>query len=55
MYWLNGKKRFSPEAMVEYIVELLAAALRSAATLDPTLGTAEALKSLRSRSAKGWC
>jgi AcrR family transcriptional regulator len=47
VYWLNDKRRFAIDSMVEYMVELLAGALRSAATLDPALDTAEAVESLR--------
>jgi AcrR family transcriptional regulator len=46
VYWLNNEQRFSVETMVEYMVELLAAGLRSAATLDPTLDVAVAIESL---------
>jgi AcrR family transcriptional regulator len=46
VYWLNDTQQFSLETMVEYMVELLAAGLRSAATLDPTLDVAVAIESL---------
>ena len=50
VYWLNDKKRFSVEAMVEYMIELLAAGLRSAATLDPSLDVGSAVESLEVRA-----
>ena len=46
VYWLNNPKQFPVQTMVEYMVELLAAGLRSAATLDPTLDVAIAIESL---------
>jgi AcrR family transcriptional regulator len=46
VYWLNNEQQFSVETMVEYMVELLAAGLRSAATLDPTLDVAAAIETL---------
>jgi transposase-like protein len=46
VYWLNNEQQFSVETMVEYMVELLAAGLRSAATLDPTLDVAVAIETL---------
>ncbi|MGB9303624.1 MAG: TetR/AcrR family transcriptional regulator [Mycobacterium sp.] len=46
VYWLNDEQRFSVETMVEYMVELLAAGLRSAATLDPTLDVVVAIETL---------
>jgi AcrR family transcriptional regulator len=46
VYWLNDTQQFSLETMVEYMVELLAAGLRSAATLDPALDVAVAIESL---------
>ncbi|OBI17491.1 hypothetical protein A5712_23915 [Mycobacterium sp. E2327] len=46
VYWLNDKKRFALAAMVEYMVELLAGALRSAAALDPSVDTATAIEGL---------
>jgi AcrR family transcriptional regulator len=46
VYWLNNEQRFSVETMVEYMVELLAGGLRSAATLDSTLDVAVAIETL---------
>ena len=46
VYWLNNEQQFSVETMVEYMVELLASGLRSAATLDPSLDTTVAIESL---------
>jgi AcrR family transcriptional regulator len=46
VYWLNDEDRFPVDAMVEYMVELLAAGLRAAATLDPRLETADAVENL---------
>ena len=44
--WLNNQQQFSIEMMVEYMIELLAAGMRSAATLDPSLDTTVAIQSL---------
>jgi AcrR family transcriptional regulator len=44
--WLNNQQQFSIETMVEYMIELLAAGMRSAATLDPSLDTTVAIQSL---------
>jgi AcrR family transcriptional regulator len=46
VYWLNNEQQFSAETMVEYMIQLLANGLRSAATLDPTLDTTVAIQSL---------
>jgi AcrR family transcriptional regulator len=46
VYWLNNERRFSVETMVEYMVELLAGGLRSAATLDSTLDVVVAIETL---------
>ena len=46
VYWLNNQQQFPVETMVEYMVELLAGGLRSAATLDSTLDVAVAIESL---------
>jgi len=46
VYWLNNERRFSVETMVEYMVELLACGLRSAATLDLTLDVVVAIGTL---------
>jgi AcrR family transcriptional regulator len=46
VYWLNNEQQFSSETMVEYMVQLLVAALRSAVTFDPSLDTTVALQSL---------
>ncbi len=46
VYWLNNEQQFPVEAMVEYMIQLLAAGLRSAATLDPSLDTTVAIESL---------
>ncbi len=46
VYWLNNEQQFSVETMVEYMIQLLAAGLRSAATLDPSLDTTVAIESL---------
>jgi AcrR family transcriptional regulator len=46
VYWLNNEHQFSEETMVEYMIQLLAAGLRSAVTLDPHLDTTVAIQSL---------
>jgi AcrR family transcriptional regulator len=46
VYWLNNEHQFSEETMVEYMIQLLANGLRSAATLDPSLDTTVAIQSL---------
>jgi AcrR family transcriptional regulator len=46
VYWLNNEQPFAQKAMVEYMIELIAAALRSAATLDSRLDTTAAIKLL---------
>lgn len=46
VYWLNNEGEFSVEVMVEYMVELMVAGLRSAAALDPGLDTAAAVDRL---------
>ena len=46
VYWLNNEHQFSEETMVEYMIQLLAAGLRSAVTLDPNLNTTVAIQSL---------
>ncbi len=46
IYWLSNEREFSLEAMVGYMVELMAAGLRSAATLDPSLDTATSVRRL---------
>ena len=46
VYWLNNEQRFSVETMVEYMVELLAGGLRSAAILDSTLDVVVAIETL---------
>ena len=46
VYWLNNEHQFSEETMVEYMIQLLAAGLRSAVTLDANLDTTVAIQSL---------
>lgn len=46
VYWLNNEQQFSVDTMVEYMIQLLAAGLRSAAALDPSLDTTVAIQSL---------
>ncbi|MGO9926908.1 MAG: hypothetical protein ACLPLP_12490 [Mycobacterium sp.] len=46
MYWLNNEQQFSAETMVEYMIQLLAAGLRSAMIFDPSLDTTVAIESL---------
>lgn len=46
VYWLDDKNRFSVAVMVDYMVDLLAEALRAAATLDPNLEASDAVESL---------
>ncbi|MGA9677197.1 MAG: TetR/AcrR family transcriptional regulator [Mycobacterium sp.] len=46
VYWLNNDQPFPEETMVEYMVQLFVAALRSAAVLDPRVDTATAIDSL---------
>ena len=46
VYWLNNEQQFPAETIVEYMIQLLAAGLRSAATLDPSLDTTVAIQSL---------
>ena len=46
VYWLNNEQQFSEETMVEYMIQLLAAGLRSAAALDAGLDTTVAIHTL---------
>ena len=46
VYWLNNEQQFSAETMVEYMIQLLAAGLRSAVIFDPSLDTTVAIESL---------
>jgi AcrR family transcriptional regulator len=46
VYWLNNEQQFSVEAMVEYMIQLLADGMRLAAKLDPSLDTTVAVQSL---------
>jgi len=46
VYWLNNHQQFSEETMVEYMIQLLAAGLRSAVTFDPSLNTTVAIQIL---------
>jgi AcrR family transcriptional regulator len=46
VYWLNNEQPFSAETMVEYMIQLLAAGLRSAVIFDPSLDTTVAIESL---------
>jgi AcrR family transcriptional regulator len=45
-YLLNNEHQLSEETMVEYMIQLLAAGLRSAVTLDPDLDTTVAIQRL---------
>jgi AcrR family transcriptional regulator len=46
VYWLNNEQQFSAETMVEYMIQLLAAGLRSAVIFDPSLDTTVAIEGL---------
>ena len=46
IYWLNNDEPFSVDVMVDYMIQLGVSALRSAATLDPTIDITSALETL---------
>jgi AcrR family transcriptional regulator len=45
-YWLKNDRTFTPDAMVEVVVELLVTSLRGAARLDPELDVSDAVAKL---------
>jgi AcrR family transcriptional regulator len=46
IYWLNNDEPFSVDVMVDYMIQLGVSALRSAATLDPTIDITSAIETL---------